>query len=110
MPKNIFFESSIYHLLIRTKALITSNDSNENIQLWYEFLDSLEFEGKAKKSIIVKWDFKGKTGNLELDFHDVKYYQRGKNINVSLIRDHNNNIFISNAQKLKNVFKRYMNR
>ena len=105
MPKNIYFHSSIYHLLIHLKALPGETDIVVMTESWHEFIDSLEFIEKAKKEMTVLWDFRSKQGNVELNFKGVRYYHQNKKTASADVIENNNKIFVENAEKLLNAYK-----
>ncbi|MBL7085935.1 MAG: hypothetical protein ISS28_02375 [Candidatus Cloacimonetes bacterium] len=107
MPKNIFFESSIYHLLVNTKKLVMETEKQQ--KCWLVFLDSLQFSAKNKRSLHIDWEYNNKTGALQLDFTDVIYYKKGNKIDKDQIIRQNNKIFTMNAIVLKSTFESVLN-
>ena len=107
MPKKIIFESSVYHLLVNAKNMVT-----ENVEIqknWLIFLDSLQFKAIGKRLLHVDWEFNNKSGTVQLDFTDAIYYKRGDGIDPVQIISQNNKIFTSNASLLYSTFKGVLN-
>ena len=107
MPKNIFFESSIYHLLVNAKKIVMENEKLQ--KSWIVFLNSLQFSAKDKRCLHIDWEYNNKTGALQLDFTDVMYYKKGNKIDKDQIIQQNNKIFTMNAIVLKSTFESVLN-